>query len=118
MKNHLALLVGLLVLAGMAEAAPFIRTTPVTTSPRPTHCGVYLDSSPVADSPVVTDTNGTYCHYDLKDVANGAHTYQLTYKIIDPIWGTYETAKDTVSNFTRPVLGPVAIPAGDTITPN
>ena len=105
--------------SGIALSAPFIESDPyaAAVTPKPTLCSVYIDAATTGtDSPVMTDTTGTYCHYDLSALSIGAHTAKAKFAIVDPVWGRQESTFSNTVNFTRPGLP--AAPANLIISPN
>lgn len=114
-----AVAMALIAFAGAVHAAPFVESDPypAASTPKPTICQVWLDAATVGvDSPVVTDTAGTYCHYDLSGVSVGAHTVKAKFVLVDAVWGRQESAFTAPLNFTRP--GPLQAPAGLILAPN
>ena len=101
----------LLAMASEALSAPFLESDPYPTasSPKPTHCGIYLDTGAKVQVPITTDTSGSYCKWDASAVAVGAHVAKATHIIIDPTWGNQESAFSNTVNFMRP--GPPAAPS-------
>jgi hypothetical protein len=102
----------LTVLSFEVSAAPFLVSDPYPAagSPKPTHCGIYLDSGAKIEVAVTSDTSGVYCKYDATSVAIGAHVATATHIVKDPAWGNLESVKSNAVNFTRP--GPPSAPAG------
>lgn len=99
-------------------AKPFVVSDKysIALDPKPTHCGIFLDSGAEIDIPITVDTSGTYCKYDIGAVSIGSHTIKLTHKIKDLIWGDLSSPQSAALNFTRP--GVPVVPTGLIITPN
>lgn len=107
------LLIGMV--AADASAAPFLTSDPVSISPLPTHCGLYLDAAAKVEAAVVKDSTGTYCKFDIASVGVGAHTAKATHIVKDAIWGTLESGYSNTVNFTKP--GAPAAPGGFGLSP-
>src|SRR3990167_1843929 len=96
------LLLVLTLLSPMALAAPFVVSDPL--DPRATHCGILMDAAPKVVIPVVAETGGNICKFDLAGISNGSHTVRATAIAIDPIWGTEESAESVPLSFVKPAL--------------
>lgn len=113
MNFILAILLSILSCA--VAAAPFLTSDPVSSSPLPTHCGLYLDTSAKLEAAVTKDSSGTYCKFDIASVSVGAHTAKATHIVRDSIWGTLESGYSNTVNFTKP--GAPAAPGGFGLSP-
>ena len=102
----------LLTLSAAVSAAPFFRADPYPTAstPKPTHCGIYLDTGAKIEIVITSGTSGPYCNYDGAQIAPGAHAIKATHIIKDATWGNQESDFSNTVNFTRP--GPPAEPTG------
>lgn len=103
----------LLLVASGAQAQPFLTSDPypASSTPKPTHCGVYLDTAAKAEFTVVADASGTYCKVDLASVGTGSHTVKLSYIVKDATWGSLEGPLSSPFAFVR-LPGPGSAPTG------
>jgi hypothetical protein len=93
------------LITGTVSAAPFIIADVSLDTIQPTHCGIYIDTSPKTEIVVVKDAAGkAYCKVDVGTLTIGAHTIKKTYIVKDPIWGTLESAQSVPFAFSRPML--------------
>lgn len=101
----------------IAQAAPFVRADnyPAASTPKPTHCGVLLDSAPKVQIPITSEAGNIYCKYDLSGVSNGNHSIKMTHILIDQIWGTLESAESNPLAFVKPAQP--SLPAGLQLIP-
>ncbi|MFO1417261.1 MAG: hypothetical protein U1E83_01190 [Methylotetracoccus sp.] len=108
----------LLLAASGAQAQPFLTSDPypASSTPKPTHCGVYLDTAAKAEFTVVADASGTYCKVDMASVATGSHTVKLSYIVKDPTWGSLEGPLSSPFAFVRPI-GLGSAPTGLGLSP-
>lgn len=116
MKSAVAIF--LAAFAGYSNAAPFLDCDPYpsTLLPKPTMVQVFIDAATVGiDSPVLVDSTGVHCHYDLAGTSVGAHTIRAKFIYIDPAWGRVESVQFGTLNFTRP--GPPQVPSGLILAP-
>lgn len=99
MRKYLGIV---LMLPGMALAAPFVITDPLPAGV--TQCGVYLDAGSVVRIPVTVSSPGSnICKVDLATVTTGSHTISLTsITTNDPIWGSLESPRSSPLSFGRP----------------
>jgi hypothetical protein len=110
-------MIAAMLASSMAEAAPFLVADPypAASTPKPTHCGIYLDTGAKIEVAITSSTDGPYCKYDLTAIAAGAHVAKATHILKDPTWGTQESTFSNTINFTRPAAPPA--PAGLGLTP-
>lgn len=109
MKTFVAL--SLMVLAFVASAAPTVVSDSTTFTPKPTHCGWYMDAAAKEVLPVTLDASGNpYCSRDMAGTANGSHTMKATFIIKDAAWGDRESAQSPPFTFVVPAA-PGAAPS-------
>jgi hypothetical protein len=100
------------VVSTSLSAAPFLESDPYpsASTPKPTHCGIYLDTGAKVEVAATSDTSGVYCKFDVNSVAVGAHVAKATHILKDPIWGNLESPMSNTVNFTKP--GSPSAPSG------
>jgi hypothetical protein len=110
------LLISLLFLVGSAAAAPHIVSDPADPkhemTPFITHCGVYLNTAAMVQSPIQPDKS---CKHDIASLPPGSHVVKMTFIIVAPGFGTKEGPQSSPLTFVVP-SSPSA-PAGLRLTP-
>ena len=113
----LFIIILLMVWASRSMAAPFAVSDPypAASTPKPTHCGVYLDTAAKVEIPVTVDATGTYCKIDLSAWTVGTHTLKATHIIKNTGWSDVESGYSGPLVQSRP--GIPSAPSGITLVP-
>lgn len=103
----------------MGLAGPTVSSDPypAADNPKPTQCGVYVDSAPKITIPITVDSQGTRCVWDAgpANLAVGAHAIKMSHLWPDPLYGAQESAVSSPLALTR--LGPPKAPTGLSASP-
>lgn len=101
MYKRFLIAIFLMMVANVANAAPFVTSDPTTQ--KVTHCGILLNSGAKIEIPVTSASATTaICKYDIGTVAVGTHTIKATFINIDPVWGRSESVTSIPLDFVRP----------------
>lgn len=92
--NRVIQAVLLFAVAFQALAANLV-TDPAPASTSATHCGFYIDGGARQDVAVISDASGKWCKKDISALAPGAHSAQVSFVLVDAVWGNSEGPKST-----------------------
>jgi hypothetical protein len=95
----------LMLISNLSIAAPFAACQISPDTIQPTFVGVFIDTLPKVEIPVVKDATGkAFCKYDIGNLTVGQHSVKFAYIVKDPVWGTLESGQSTPFAFSRPTI--------------